>query len=154
MEIFLVTIFIVGIISAVFGVLLIFAPDVILRVEEKANILYMTDTAFLKNRIPLGIAMLGISAFLSYTYSIITINEITFLLIAIVAGIFGILLLVSPNTILIMERQANKIYMTDTFFFENRIIIGIALLLASGFMIKTYLSFLNCLILGVFIESI
>ncbi len=141
MEIFLVTIFIVGIISAVFGVLLIFAPDVILRVEEKANILYMTDTAFLKNRIPLGIAMLGISAFLSYTYSIITINEITFLLIAIVAGIFGILLLVSPNTILIMEKQANKIYMTDTFFFENRVVIGIALLLASGFMIKTYLSF-------------
>lgn len=141
MEIFLVTIFIVGIISAVFGVLLIFAPDVILRVEEKANILYMTDTAFLKNRIPLGIAMLGISAFLSYTYSIITINEITFLLIAIVAGLFGILLLVSPNTILIMERQANKIYMTDTFFFENRVVIGIALLLASGFMIKTYLSF-------------
>ena len=141
MEIFLVTIFIVGIISAVFGVLLIFAPDVILRVEEKANILYMTDTAFLKNRIPLGIVMLGISAFLSYTYSIITINEITFLLIAIVAGIFGILLLVSPNTILIMERQANKIYMTDTFFFENRVVIGIALLLASGFMIKTYLSF-------------
>ena len=141
MEIFLVTIFIVGIISAVFGVLLIFAPDIILRVEEKANILYMTDTAFLKNRIPLGIAMLGISAFLSYTYSIITINEITFLLIAIVAGIFGALLLVSPNTILIMERQANKIYMTDTFFFENRVVIGIALLLASGFMIKTYLSF-------------
>ena len=141
MEIFLVTIFIVGIISAVFGVLLIFAPDIILRVEEKANILYMTHTAFLKNRIPLGIAMLGISAFLSYTYSIITINEITFLLIAIVAGIFGILLLVSPNTILIMERQANKIYMTDTFFFENRVVIGIALLLASGFMIKTYLSF-------------
>ena len=141
MEIFLVTIFIVGIISAVFGVLLIFAPDIILRVEEKANILYMTDTAFLKNRIPLGIAMLGISAFLSYTYSIITINEITFLLIAIIAGIFGILLLVSPNTILIMERQANKIYMTDTFFFENRVVIGIALLLASGFMIKTYLSF-------------
>ena len=60
MEIFLVTIFIVGIISAVFGVLLIFAPDVILRVEEKANKLYMTDTAFLKNRIPLGIAMLCI----------------------------------------------------------------------------------------------
>ena len=141
MEIFLVTIFIVGIISAVFGVLLIFAPDIILRVEEKANILYMTDTAFLKNRIPLGIAMLGISAFLSYTYSIITINEITFLLIAIIAGIFGILLLVSPNTILIMERQANKIYMTDTFFFENRVVIGIALLLASGFMIKRYLYF-------------
>ncbi|GIQ98383.1 MAG: hypothetical protein CM15mP4_2200 [Candidatus Neomarinimicrobiota bacterium] len=140
MEIFLVTIFIVGIISAVFGVLLIFAPDVILRVEEKANILYMTDTAFLKIVYHLELRC-WVFRLLSYTYSIITINEITFLLIAIVAGIFGILLLVSPNTILIMERQANKIYMTDTFFFENRVVIGIALLLASGFMIKTYLSF-------------
>ena len=85
--------------------------------------------------------MLGISGFLSYTYSVTAINEIIFLLIAVVAGIFGILLLVSPNTILIMERQANKIYMTDAFSFENRIVIGIALLLSSGFMIKTYLSF-------------
>ena len=141
METFLITIFIVGIISALFGILLIFAPNVILKFEEKANILYMTDTVFLKNRIPLGVAMLGISGFLSYTYSVTAINEIIFLLIAVVAGIFGILLLVSPNTILIMERQANKIYMTDTFFFENRIVIGIALLLSSGFMIKTYLSF-------------
>ena len=141
MEIFLIIIFIVGIISAIFGVLLIFTPDLILKVEEKANILYMTDTTFLKNRIPIGIVMLGISGFLSYTYSIVSINEFTFLFIGIIAGIFGILLLVSPNTILVLERQANKIYMTDTFFYENRIAIGIALLLASGFMIKTYLSF-------------
>jgi len=40
-----------------------------------------------------------------------------------------------------MERQANKIYMTDTFFLEKRIYIGLALLLASAFMIKTYFSF-------------
>ena len=137
----MIIIFAIGIISATFGVLLIFAPDIILKAEEKANILYITDTAFLKNRIPIGISLLAASGFLLYTYSAITSNEITFLFIAIIAGIFGLLLLISPNTILTMERQANKIYMTDTFFLEKRIYIGLALLLASAFMIKTYFSF-------------
>ena len=137
----MIIIFVIGIISAVFGVLLIFAPDLILKVEEKANILYMTDTTFLKNRIPIGITLLIASGFLSYTYSVIKFNEIIFLFIALVSGFFGILLLVSPNTILTMERQANKIYMTDTFFFENRIYIGVGLLVASIFMIRTYFSF-------------
>ena len=114
---------------------------IILKAEEKANILYITDTAFLKNRIPIGVSLLAASGFLLYTYSAITSNEITFLFIAIIAGIFGLLLLISPNTILTMERQANKIYMTDTFFLEKRIYIGLALLLASAFMIKTYFSF-------------
>ena len=54
---------------------------------------------------------------------------------------FGLLLLIAPNTILSIERRANKIYMTDTFFLEKRIYIGLALLLASAFMIKTYFSF-------------
>ena len=137
----MIIIFVIGIISAVFGVLLIFAPNLILKVEEKANILYMTDTTFLKNRIPIGITLLVASGFLSYTYSVIRFNEIIFLFIALVSGCFGILLLVSPNTILTIERQANKIYMTDTFFFENRIYIGVGLLVASIFMIRTYFSF-------------
>ena len=137
----MVIIFVIGIISAIFGVLLIFAPDLILKVEEKANILYMTDTTFLKNRIPIGVTLLIASSFLSYTYSVVKLNEIIFLIIAIVAGLFGLLLLISPNTILKMERHANKIYMTDTFFFENRILIGVGLLTASAFMIRTYFSF-------------
>ena len=141
MEIFMIIIFVIGIISAIFGVLLIFAPDLILKVEEKANILYMTDTTFLKNRIPIGVTLLIASGFLSYTYSVVKLNEIIFLFIAIVAGLFGLLLLISPNTILKMERQANKIYMTDTFFFNNRILIGVGLLAASAFMIRTYFSF-------------
>ncbi len=61
----MIIIFVIGIISATFGVLLIFAPDIILKAEEKANILYITDTAFLKNRIPIGVSLLVASGFLS-----------------------------------------------------------------------------------------
>ena len=46
---------IIGIISAVFGFLFIFAPTVILKAEEKANKLYMTDMVLIKNRITLAI---------------------------------------------------------------------------------------------------
>ena len=112
METFLITIFIIGIISALFGILLIFAPNVILKFEEKANILYMTDTAFLKNRIPLGVAMLGISGFLSYTYSVTAINEIIFLLIAVVAGLFGILVHVSLKKMNIDPAIASSVFVT------------------------------------------
>ncbi|MBL51048.1 MAG: hypothetical protein CMG57_03730 [Candidatus Marinimicrobia bacterium] len=131
----------IGVISAVFGTLLIFAPEAILKAERQANRLFMTDTAFLKNRIPIGIGLLGASGFLGYTYASNPLNELVFLVTAIIAGVFGILLLVSPNTILKAERQANKLYMTDAFFLRHRIVIGIGLLLASVFMVYTYLSF-------------
>ena len=137
----MIVILVVGIISAVFGTLLIFAPEAILKAERQANRLFMTDTAFLKNRIPIGIGMLAASAFLGYTYAANPLNEIVFLVTAILAGVFGILLLVSPNTILKAERQANKLYMTDAFFLEHRIVIGIGLILASAFMVRTYLTF-------------
>jgi hypothetical protein len=101
----------------------------------------MTDTAFLKNRIPIGIGLLAASAFLGYTYASDPLNEIIFLVTAILAGIFGLLLLVSPNTILQAERQANKLYMTDAFFLKHRVFIGVVLLIASAFMIRTYLTF-------------
>ena len=131
----------IGVISAVFGALLIFAPEAILKAERQANRLFMTDTAFLKNRIPIGIGLLGASGFLGYTYASNPLNELVFLVTATIAGIFGLLLLVSPNTILKAERQANKLYMTDAFFLKHRIVIGIGLLLASAFMVYTYLSF-------------
>ena len=128
----------IGIISAIFGLLLIFAPSAILEAEKKANRLFMTDTALLKNRIPLGIGLLIASAFLGYTYASNPIKEVIFLIIALTAAIFGVLLLASPNTILKAERTANKLYMTDAFFFKHRIIIGIGLLIASVFMVWTY----------------
>ena len=137
----MVIILIIGIISAVFGALLLFAPEAILKAERQANRLFMTDTAFLKNRIPIGIGMLLASAFLGYTYASDSLNELVFLVTAILAGLFGLLLLISPNTILQAERTANKLYMTDAFFLEHRIVIGIGLILASAFMVRTYLTF-------------
>ena len=137
----MVIILIIGIISAVFGALLLFAPEAILKAERQANRLFMTDTAFLKNRIPIGIGMLLASAFLGYTYASDSLNELVFLVTAIIAGLFGLLLLISPSTILQAERTANKLYMTDAFFLEHRIVIGIGLILASAFMVRTYLTF-------------
>ena len=137
----MVIILCIGIVSAIFGLLLIFAPALVLKAERQANRLFMTDTALINNRIPLGIAMLAASVFLGYTYATEQLKDVIFLIIAITAAIFGILLLVSPNTILQAEKQANKLYMTDAFFFKHRILIGIFLVLASGFMVRTYLTF-------------
>ena len=137
----MVIILCIGIVSAIFGLLLIFAPALVVKAERQANRLFMTDTALINNRIPLGIAMLAASVFLGYTYATEQLKDVIFLIIAVTAAIFGILLLVSPNTILQAEKQANKLYMTDAFFFKHRILIGIFLLLASGFMVRTYLTF-------------
>ena len=134
----MIIILIIGIISAVFGALLIFVPEAILKAERQANRLFMTDAVFLKNRIPIGIGLLGVSAFLGYTYAGEPLNEIIFLVTAILSGVFGLLLLVSPNTILQAERHANKLYMTDAFFLKNRIPIGIGLLGVSAFLGYTY----------------
>ena len=42
----------IGVLSAVFGILLIFAPNHVLNAERQANRLFMTDTALINNRIP------------------------------------------------------------------------------------------------------
>ena len=129
----------IGIISAIFGLLMIFSPDLILKVEKQANRLFMTDTAFLKNRIPIGILMLIVSIFLLYTYT--TEPALVILVTGIIAAIFGVLLIFSPNTILTVERRANKLYMTDAFFLKHRHLIGVFLIVASIYMIYTYLTF-------------
>tara|TARA_B100000003_G_scaffold199342_1_gene205104 strand:- start:65 stop:487 length:423 start_codon:yes stop_codon:yes gene_type:complete len=129
----------IGVISAVFGLLMIFSPDLILKVERQANRLFMTDTAFLKNRIPIGIIMLFVSVFLLYTYT--TEPALVILVTGIIAAIFGLLLIFSPNTILTVERRANKLYMTDAFFLRNRYLIGFILIISSIYMIYTYLTF-------------
>lgn len=134
----MITIMIIGLLSSVFGLLMIFAPSIVIKAEESANQLYMTDAALMKNRIPLGIFMLLASGFLFYTYYAGPYVEIIYLYLSIIAGIFGFLLLIKPNVILLAERKANKLYMTDAFFFKHRIILGIVLLGASVFMLRTY----------------
>ena len=138
MEATMITIMIIGLLSSVFGLLMIFAPSIVIKAEESANQLYMTDAALMKNRIPLGIFMLLASGFLFYTYYAGPYVEIVYLYLSIIAGIFGFLLLIKPNVILLAERKANKLYMTDAFFFKHRIVLGIVLLGASVFMLRTY----------------
>ena len=75
----MVVILCIGILSAAFGLLLVFAPNLVLRAERKANKLYMTDAVLIKNRIPLGFAMLAASVFLGYSYANNPLKEIIFL---------------------------------------------------------------------------
>ena len=120
---------------------MIFAPNFILKVERSANQLYMTDAALMNNRIPVGIFMLIASGFLVFSYYSGPYKEIVFLYLSVIAGVFGLLLLVKPNMILIAERKANKLYMTDAFFIKHRIVLGVSLIIASAFMINTYITF-------------
>ena len=141
MEIVFLAILIIGVLSSCFGLLMIFAPNFILKVERSANQLYMTDAALMNNRIPLGVFMLVASGFLIFSYYTGPYKEIIFLYLSVIAGVFGLLLLIKPNMILIAERKANKLYMTDAFFFKHRIILGITLIAASIFMLRTYFTF-------------
>ena len=141
MEIVFLAILIIGVLSSCFGLLMIFAPNFILKVERSANQLYMTDAALMNNRIPLGVFMLIASGFLIFSYDTGPYKEIIFLYLSFIAGVFGLFLLIKPNMILIAERKANKLYMTDAFFFKHRIILGITLIAASIFMLRTYFTF-------------
>ena len=85
--------------------------------------------------------MLVASTFLGYTYAADPLKEVIFLVIAITAAVFGLLLIAAPDTILQAEKHANKLYMTDAFFFKHRVVIGSCLLGASAFMVRTYLIF-------------
>ena len=141
MEIVFLAILIIGVLSSCFGLLMIFAPNFILKVERSANQLYMTDATLMNNRIPLGVFMLVASGFLIFSYYTGPYKEIIFLYLSVIAGVFGLFLLIKPNMILIAERKANKLYMTDAFFFKHRIILGITLIAASIFMLRTYFTF-------------
>ena len=58
-----------------------------------------------------------------------------------IAIFFGVLLLTAPNTILSIERRANKIYMTDPTFMKYRIPFGLFLLVSGAFMIYSSIGY-------------
>ena len=58
-----------------------------------------------------------------------------------IAIFFGGLLLTAPNTILSIERRANKIYMTDPTFMKYRILFGLFLLISGAFMIYSTIGY-------------
>ena len=63
------------------------------------------------------------------------------LAIGAIAIFFGVLLLTAPNTILSIERRANKIYMTDPTFMKYRILFGLFLLISGAFMIYSTIGY-------------
>ncbi|MBT3590375.1 MAG: hypothetical protein HOK52_11345 [Candidatus Marinimicrobia bacterium] len=62
------------------------------------------------------------------------------LAIGILTAIFGLLLIISPNTILKMEKHANHLIMTDPFFMKYRYHVGFLTILAGAYMIYTFLT--------------
>ena len=60
--------------------------------------------------------------------------------IGIIAVLFGTLLLFAPNSILSLERRANRIYMTDPTFMQYRVPFGIGLFLAALFIIYSLMN--------------
>ena len=60
--------------------------------------------------------------------------------IGVIAVVFGTLLLFAPNSILSLERRANRIYMTDPTYMQYRVPLGIGLFLAALFIIYSLMN--------------
>tara|TARA_A100000164_G_C21888131_1_gene763876 strand:+ start:1025 stop:1456 length:432 start_codon:yes stop_codon:yes gene_type:complete len=127
----------IGAFTLVFGFLLVFFPNVVLRTQIKANKLYLTDSFVMKNRVTIGMLSSIASLFMLYVFYS-SVHDNFFLIIGIIAGVYGILLVYSPRSLLTLERHANRIYMTDDFFFNNKNIVGGLLVSISIYMIYTY----------------
>jgi uncharacterized membrane protein HdeD (DUF308 family) len=129
----------IGSISVFFGLLLLFAPNTILSIERRANKIYMTDPTFMQYRVPFGIGLFAASIFIIYSL----INESTeyLIIIGVLALIFSLMLLLTPKAIFSLERQANRVYMTDPTFMKYRMPFGIFLLLSGAFMIYSSIGY-------------
>ena len=60
--------------------------------------------------------------------------------IGFIAVVFGTLLLFAPNSILSLERRANRIYMTDPTFMQYRVPFGIGLFFAALYIIYSLMN--------------
>ena len=60
--------------------------------------------------------------------------------VGLIAVVFGSLLLFAPNSILSLERRANRIYMTDPTFMQYRVPFGIGLFFAALFIIYSLMN--------------
>ena len=123
----------IGSIAIVFGILLIAAPNTILSIERRANKIYMTDPTFMQYRVPFGIGLFGAAIFIIYSL----INESTeyLIIIGVLALVFSLMLLLTPKAIFSLERQANRVYMTDPTFMKYRIPFGLFIILSGAFVI-------------------
>lgn len=127
----------IGLVTLVFSVLLILFPKLILRSNEASSKLYLTDSFVMSNRIPVGVFSFLASCLMLYTYFISHLS-IYFLTIGLIALVYSITLIFFPLGLLKVERHANKIYMTDDFFYKNKNSIGFVLSILSFYMIYTF----------------
>jgi len=129
----------IGSISVLFGLLLLVAPNTILSIERRANKIYMTDPTFMHYRVPFGIGLFGAAIFIIYSL----INESTeyLIFIGVLALIFSLMLLLTPKAIFSLERQANRVYMTDPTFMKYRTLFGLFLLFSGAFMIYSSIGY-------------
>jgi hypothetical protein len=65
------TFLIIGIISAIYGIMLMFSPRSLLALERHANLIYVTDDFFFKHKNAVGVVMIALSIFMLYSYAII-----------------------------------------------------------------------------------
>jgi hypothetical protein len=129
----------IGAIAIFFGGLLLTAPNTILSIERRANKIYMTDPTFMKYRVPFGIGLFFAAIYI--IYSLINQSTEYLIILGIIALIFSLMLLLTPKAIFSLERQANKIYMTDPTFMKYRILFGLFLLISGAFMIYSTIGY-------------
>ena len=129
----------IGSIAIFFGVLLLVAPNTILSIERRANKIYMTDPTFMQYRVPFGLGLFVAAIFIIYSL----INESTeyLIILGFIALIFSLMLLLTPKAIFSLERQANRVYMTDPTFMKYRIPFGLFLLISGAFMIYSTIGY-------------
>jgi hypothetical protein len=129
----------IGAITLVFSFILIVFPETILKSDEAASRLFLTDSFVIKNRISVGVFSFITSCLMLYTYFKTNLN-IYFLSIGIVSLVYSVTLVFFPLGLLNIERHANKIYMTDDFFYNNKNIVGAVLCALSFYMIYTFMT--------------
>ena len=129
----------IGAITLVFSFILIVFPETILKSDEAASRLFLTDSFVIKNRISVGVFSFITSCLMLYTYFNTNLN-IYFLSIGIVSLVYSVTLVFFPLGLLKIERHANKIYMTDDFFYNNKNIVGAVLCALSFYMIYVFMT--------------
>ena len=129
----------IGSIAILFGVLLLAAPNTILSIERRANKIYMTAPTFMQYRVPFGIGLFFAAIYI--IYSLINQSTEYLIILGIIALIFSLMLLLTPKAIFSLERQANRVYMTDPTFMKYRILFGLFLLISGAFMIYSTIGY-------------
>jgi len=130
---------VIGVVTLLFSVLLILFPDLVLKTDERVSELYLMDSYVIKHRVTVGVFSFFASCLMLHTYFTENIGLYS-LSIGIIAFVYSITLLFFPSGLLKIERHANKIYMTDDFFYKNKNIVGAFLGLLSFYMIFTFIT--------------